>query len=96
MRWLAVTIALNDSFPSEWQVHSGHCVDKRVSSSALTLDLFKHLSRNTKALQRLRHAAINTNHMDNRADFILGDAVVDRATTMGLPFLHFDHSPDLR
>lgn len=58
------------------------------------LHVFQNLPRNTEAFQGLRDAAINADHMNDCADFLFRDAIVQRASAMGFPFVHFAQGTD--
>ena len=55
---------------------------------------FQHPARDPKAFQRLRHAAIDADDMDDRADLVLLHAVVQRAPAMRLPLGHLAERSD--
>jgi hypothetical protein len=59
------------------------------SQADVLFGLIQHFARCAHTFQRLRHAAINANHMDDRSQFFACDAVVDCATAMQFPFCHF-------
>ena len=53
---------------------------------------FKHSAGDAEALQSLRYATINSDHVDNCANFVLCNAIGESATAMNLPFTHLAQS----
>ena len=49
-----------------------------------------------KAFQRLRHTAIDPNHVDNRPNFFLGHTICDRTAAVNFPFMHFSQGTNHR
>ena len=55
---------------------------------------FQHLARHTKTFKRLRHPAINPNHMNDCPNFLFAYAIGQSETVMDFP-LSNQHNPDL-
>ncbi len=47
---------------------------------------------NAEAFHRLRNTTIDSNNMDDGPDFVLADAISDRAAAVELPFGHLSQS----
>ena len=62
----------------------------------MSLRSLKDFPSDPKAFQCLGDTTVDSDDMDDGANFFLRDTIVDRATTVELPFMHLSQSTDHR
>lgn len=72
------------SFRSEPALKTSNC----GQPASISLLLIQDFAGHAKILKSLRNPTINADDVDDCADFVLGDTVGDRATTVGLSLIH--------
>lgn len=78
----------------EWRTAASAPTSEKRRFRLQPARFFQHVPRGAEAFQALRHTAIDRDDVDDGADFLDADPVVQRAPAMQFPFVHLAERAD--